>query len=297
MRKQMMMLAIMMVLVFNSIVVYAAEISIKINGSTITSNVSPFIKNGTTFVPIRFVSESLGAKVDWNSKTKTVTITKENIDKIVIDKPNIVKNTTFVPLRFVAENLDCTVDWNSQTRTVTIKAKDYVEPVDKKQDLIDKYTALSKKARDITEFKSYPVTDYYRQDQIPQSVWGYRIDKIRFADINVLPITLMENDIYNIELENLDDTKVLAVTMRVKNREVSMPLIYASKEKGLLVKRDTHINGVREDIVKIPSGFIVKHKYVLPTTKDGISTSQIEYFVFYDSANKDSIAIKNPYKK
>ena len=36
-----------------------------------------FIENGRTYLPVRFVSENLGAKVDWNGDTQTVTI--ENI--------------------------------------------------------------------------------------------------------------------------------------------------------------------------------------------------------------------------
>lgn len=35
-----------------------------------------FIENGRTYLPVRFVSESLGAKVEWDSATHTVIITK-----------------------------------------------------------------------------------------------------------------------------------------------------------------------------------------------------------------------------
>lgn len=37
---------------------------------------APVIKDSRTFVPIRFISEQLGYKVDWDGETKTVTITK-----------------------------------------------------------------------------------------------------------------------------------------------------------------------------------------------------------------------------
>lgn len=46
-----------------------------VNGQKITLDVPPQIINGRTLVPLRFISEALGAKVDWNNKTKTVTIT------------------------------------------------------------------------------------------------------------------------------------------------------------------------------------------------------------------------------
>ena len=47
----------------------------KVNGVTKTLDVAPQIINGRTMVPVRFVSENLGAKVDWDDKTKTITIT------------------------------------------------------------------------------------------------------------------------------------------------------------------------------------------------------------------------------
>ena len=40
--------------------------------------VAPMIINDRTYVPIRFVAEELGAEVQWNEETKTVTIIKDN---------------------------------------------------------------------------------------------------------------------------------------------------------------------------------------------------------------------------
>ncbi len=47
-----------------------------VNDSLVTLTVAPYISSGRTLVPVRFVSESLGADVKWDSTTKTVTITK-----------------------------------------------------------------------------------------------------------------------------------------------------------------------------------------------------------------------------
>lgn len=47
-----------------------------VNENLITLKAAPYIENGKTYVPIRFVSEALGADVQWNGTTKTVTITK-----------------------------------------------------------------------------------------------------------------------------------------------------------------------------------------------------------------------------
>ncbi len=39
-------------------------------------NVSPVISDGRTLVPLRFLAESLGFKVEWNAETQQITITK-----------------------------------------------------------------------------------------------------------------------------------------------------------------------------------------------------------------------------
>lgn len=45
-----------------------------VDGQTETVDVAPFIVNSTTFVPLRFISQALGASVNWNDSTSTVTI-------------------------------------------------------------------------------------------------------------------------------------------------------------------------------------------------------------------------------
>jgi hypothetical protein len=45
-----------------------------VNGKEIKLDVVPYIVNGRTLVPIRFISETFGAEVVWDGTTKTVTI-------------------------------------------------------------------------------------------------------------------------------------------------------------------------------------------------------------------------------
>ncbi len=52
------------------------QASASVNNNKINLDVPPKILNGRTLVPARFISESLGAKVDWNEKTKTVYINR-----------------------------------------------------------------------------------------------------------------------------------------------------------------------------------------------------------------------------
>lgn len=47
-----------------------------VNDKLFTLNIAPYIENDRTYVPVRFVSEALGANVQWDDNTKTVTIIK-----------------------------------------------------------------------------------------------------------------------------------------------------------------------------------------------------------------------------
>ena len=57
------------------VIMSGSEISMTLNGKPIIAEVQPFIENGRTMVPVRFISEAFGASVDWNDALKLVTIT------------------------------------------------------------------------------------------------------------------------------------------------------------------------------------------------------------------------------
>lgn len=65
-----------------------------VNGNSV-SIPTTFVKNGTTFVPIRFVSELMGLKVDWDSANKMVIITSpektQNINYTVLPGDSLWK--------------------------------------------------------------------------------------------------------------------------------------------------------------------------------------------------------------
>ncbi|WP_089609410.1 stalk domain-containing protein [Dehalobacterium formicoaceticum] len=54
-----------------------STIRIIMNGSVIPSDVSPLLTQGRTLVPIRVISEGLGAKVQWDQKNNAVVVTGE----------------------------------------------------------------------------------------------------------------------------------------------------------------------------------------------------------------------------
>lgn len=116
------------------------EINLIINSVPVNTGAKPIIKNGRTLAPIRIISESLGASVDWDKATQKVTITKgSDIIEMTINKPQVKvngktsvleqapilhSNSTMLPLRFIGESLGCLVEWDSKTRTVTVTSDD-----------------------------------------------------------------------------------------------------------------------------------------------------------------------------
>jgi len=106
-----------------------------------TLDVPPFISQGRTLVPFRFIGEQLNAQIDYtiNPSTRLVedviyqlgstrivlTIGKTeatvNGNKVKMDVPaQIVSGRTVVPIRFVTEALGCKVDWEGKQQIITI---------------------------------------------------------------------------------------------------------------------------------------------------------------------------------
>lgn len=89
----------------------------------------PYIKNDRTYVSVRFITEALGASVEWLDNTKEVIIRSEEAlikmkigynDIIINDNldildtvPEIVNDRTMLPIRVIAEALNCKVEWYS----------------------------------------------------------------------------------------------------------------------------------------------------------------------------------------
>ncbi|MEN2777234.1 copper amine oxidase N-terminal domain-containing protein [Acetivibrio clariflavus] len=141
-------LTVVFIIIVLTSTVGVAEMPLRVvvNGDKVNfPDAQPFIdENGRTQVPVRFVSEALGANVDWNGDTKKVTVTL-NSRKVVLtiglktyeinnqtyqmDTVALLKESrTFVPLRFVSEALGATVTWDQNARTVYTKFEPAASP-------------------------------------------------------------------------------------------------------------------------------------------------------------------------
>ncbi len=113
-----------------------------VNNKVKTMDTAPFIMEDRTLLPIRYVAEELGARVEWDNDERKVTITLEGtrielwiernyamVDGLyrAIDEYNpnvkpiiVLPGRTMLPLRFIAENLGCQVEWDPARSEVTV---------------------------------------------------------------------------------------------------------------------------------------------------------------------------------
>ena len=114
----------------------------ELNGisTDIIMDVAPYIKEGRTMLPVRYVAEGLGFDVEWIESTRTVVLldgtTKVEIpvdtDKIIVNgtvytgdvKPEIKKGRTMLSIANIARALGLQdgkdIIWNDKSKTVTI---------------------------------------------------------------------------------------------------------------------------------------------------------------------------------
>lgn len=126
-------------------------IEIQVNGKTIQSDVAPFIHNDRTYVPVRFVSEALGAKVEYRGGEKddigiepVVVIKQKSGREIIIRGRGVYssdgvyyipgeekeetsslpyinrKDRIFLPIRLIGNAYHMNVGWNQEKYRVSL---------------------------------------------------------------------------------------------------------------------------------------------------------------------------------
>lgn len=121
------------------------DANVLVNGSPIQSDFTPYVTKGRTFVPVRELTEGLGAEVNWDGENMTVEIKfgektillkinsdvtyvdgkkkiveEDQVPKLALYSSPRVETKTMIPLRFVSETLGYNVSWDEKTSTVLI---------------------------------------------------------------------------------------------------------------------------------------------------------------------------------
>lgn len=110
---------------------------LNINGQVTQMDTKPFIWSGMTYIPLRYLSEGIGAEVKWDKQAQQVTITAGNdtlvfwMNKDFMEVNGMRKsvgakvfvnddNRTVVPLRFITELLGWNVQWGNADQSITL---------------------------------------------------------------------------------------------------------------------------------------------------------------------------------
>ncbi|MDR2671635.1 MAG: hypothetical protein LBC26_07950 [Oscillospiraceae bacterium] len=128
------------------------KITITLNGAVVVhrdadgNEVLPFLRGGSTYLPVRGVAGLLGLAVDWDGETRTVYLggkpenpvsaaregglitlclhgavsVPRDVDGNAVE-PFIEGGSTFLPVRGLSSLLGLSVDWDGETRTVLLQ--------------------------------------------------------------------------------------------------------------------------------------------------------------------------------
>ncbi|GMK37144.1 hypothetical protein PCCS19_01970 [Paenibacillus sp. CCS19] len=113
-----------------------AQAKLSLDGELREFNPSMMTAANRMFVPLRFLTEALGAKVAYDSKTKSTTVSyRDRVFMITEGKtyaevgtsgselsfaPVILNGALYVPVKDIGSLLGVTVNWNASTRTVEV---------------------------------------------------------------------------------------------------------------------------------------------------------------------------------
>ncbi|PYY27228.1 Uncharacterized protein PIL02S_04727 [Paenibacillus illinoisensis] len=110
---------------------------LKINDKITNMDTTPVLWKNTTYIPLRFLSEGIGATVKWDKKAQEVTVMAGDdtlvfwVNNKVMEVNGMKKNVgstvfvnkdgrTQVPLRFIAELLNWDVKWAQKDGSITL---------------------------------------------------------------------------------------------------------------------------------------------------------------------------------
>ncbi|WP_054740183.1 stalk domain-containing protein [Cellulosilyticum ruminicola] len=188
----------MIMAVSTNVMAAPKAINVTINNEAVQfEGVKPFVdKNNCTLVPLRFISEKLGADVKWDAKVQQATISQEGKEVILTvgkaemlingkkasmdTKPVKKEGSIFVPVKCIREVLGVETKWVKETSTVAI-SKQAVEPVNM-TDIVAKVGDEVITVREIEAQVSYEIAVMQLQYQYESSFFKSEEGKKLIAD-------------------------------------------------------------------------------------------------------------------
>lgn len=116
---------------------------LKISGKHLNFDLPPVIKADRTLIPVRAITQGMGASVEWDEKNQIIVIERGDVkvtlvigdSRLRIEEDGVVRymemdipaqlhsNRTFVPLRFIAEALGGRVNYDDETGDIDVQVR------------------------------------------------------------------------------------------------------------------------------------------------------------------------------
>lgn len=226
-------------------------VTVRVNGEDITfedPEALPKIMNNRTMLAARAFYEKIGAKVDWNGKARTVTVSKDK-DKIVLtigsnkalvngkevaldSAATIVNDKTYIPVRFVSEAFGYKVKYDPNEGMPIVDIFNITE-----KELADKLLQIEKEEnyKMIASMKSSGQKDEEIVKTLKDLYEGEELDKILAAkaDLDKNPELLKKyQDQVKKEMEEfLGDDKEEVKEEKSETKEVKEEKVAEKTEK------------------------------------------------------------------
>ena len=227
-------------------------VTVRVNGEDITfedPEALPKIMNNRTMLAARAFYEKIGAKVDWNGKARTVTVSKDK-DKIVLtigsnkalvngkevaldSAATIVNDKTYIPVRFVSEAFGYKVKYDPNEGMPIVDIFNITE-----KELADKLLQIEKEEnyKMLASMKS-DLKDEEVVKTLKELYEGEELDKILAAkaDLDKNPELLKKyQDLVKKEMEDLlgDDKEEAKEADKKEDKEVKEEKVADKTEKS-----------------------------------------------------------------
>ncbi|WP_458120242.1 stalk domain-containing protein [Paenibacillus sp. Z6-24] len=253
--------------------------------------------NSAVMVPIRFVSEKLGAKVGWSKSGSQQVVTlktdQHSVSMIIgsttavidgeskqYDSKVILKQSrTFVPLRLVSEGLGQKVEWDSISRWVWIGSKE-VPGVDQ----------LNVKTQSLESYKNF----FNKSKFLLKNIYGTPYENVLLLNESQLPVKLLSS-IYDIEPYSSHGVDYL----RVRSTGIAPDLFYITN------KGDVRFRAERSNLAETNKDNTKYHYYQLVSYADKdldgivdakpLTIKDVKYIGFNLVSEKSMVLMPNPW--
>jgi hypothetical protein len=238
------------------------------NIQTVPMDVAPYIKDGRTLVPARFLGNALGVpdeKITWNQATRTATLQGKKKLTLVIGSlnmksddeavkmdvaPEIKSGRTMLLARYVAEGLGYEVGWDAVRKLVICWEEGTPQP-DMSKILKEIEAEVITMGKGNTRISIRNVEGFF--DVMPNDRWGIHHGEIFEYSDGSARITIPANPLIYTEAQSQTYVNETVRAIKAQYGEDIGGRVAESLQKGLVSARDTTGQvGYYQDRIPLP---------------------------------------------